>query len=153
MVTHSKELRLQRPTPLLPAHSTSSKMSQKVEFIEPGVLKDRLWTKRHHFLGPLLHCFFNFSRKRRKCVISEEYNAKRGSRPSKCDHFSIQKSLIFNVFVRVPPGVHFWRARVPTYTQKCDFGSPWNFHRAENGFLETAIFDEKVDLCASGCLF
>ena len=44
-------------------------------------------------------------------------------------------------------------ARDTTYTQKCDFGPPWSFHRAENGFLEAAIFDENVDLCVSGRLF
>jgi len=43
--------------------------------------------------------------------------------------------------------------RVPSYTQKCDFGAPWNFRRAENGLLEAVFFDEKVDLSASGCLF
>ena len=41
---------------------------------------------------------FRFFRKGRKCKISEEYNAKRGSEPSKIMDFGIDFSFNFHVF-------------------------------------------------------
>ena len=57
------------------------KPPRKVESINPVILKGHDGSKKHDFWGPFGHPFLDFFRKCRKCVISEEYNAKRGSRP------------------------------------------------------------------------
>ena len=64
--------------------------STKVSFsIEPLAPKDRFFIKKYDFWPPFWHRFFDFFQKWRKCEISEEYNAKRGSEPSKTSHFRI----------------------------------------------------------------
>ena len=63
----------------------------------------------------------------RKCVISEEYNAKRGSEPSKTFDFRFGFSLNFHVFSEPPSRSHFWRVQAPTYPQKCVFGPIFDF--------------------------
>ena len=45
--------------------------------------------KKHDFWLPFWHRFFDFFQKGRKCEINAEYNAKRGSEPSKTSHFRI----------------------------------------------------------------
>ena len=83
------------------------------------VYDDNFWRSFwHRFLNIL-----DFSRKWQKCEISEEYNAKRGSDPSKTFDIRIDCSSNFHVFSEPPPRVHFWRARVPSKAQKCDFGA------------------------------
>ena len=64
--------------------------STKVSFsIDPLALKDRFFIKKSDFWLPFWHRFFNFFQKWRKCEISEEYNAKRGSEPSQIVDFRI----------------------------------------------------------------
>ena len=45
--------------------------------------------KNDNFWPPFWHRFFDLFRKSKKCEISEVYNAKRGSEPSKTCHFRI----------------------------------------------------------------
>ena len=59
------------------------------------------------FRPPFWHRIFVFFRKWRKCEISEEYNAKRGSEPSKTSHFRIDFSSNFHVFSEPPSRGHF----------------------------------------------
>ena len=72
----------------------------------------------------ILFCidFSMFFRKWQKCEISEEYNAKRGSEPSKTFDFRIEFSIHFNVFSEPPSRDHFWKVQAPMYAQKSDFG-------------------------------
>ena len=91
--------------------------------IDPGAPKVGFWSKNLYFWVPFWHRFFDFFRKRRKCVISEEYNAKRASGPSKTFDFRIGFSLIFHVFSEASPKEHFWRVQAPIYAQKYDFGA------------------------------
>ena len=87
------------------------------ESIDPGAPKVGFWSKNLYFWAPFWHRFFDFFRKRRKCVISEEYNAKRGSEPSKTSDFHIVFSLNFHVFSEPPLREHFCCVRVPTCAQ------------------------------------
>ena len=91
--------------------------------IEPLAPKDRFFIKKCDLWHPFLHRFLDFFRKWRKCEISEEYNAKRGSEPSKTSHFRIDFSLNFHVFSEPPPRLHFLTVKVPVYNQKYDFGA------------------------------
>ena len=92
--------------------------STKVSFsIEPLAPKDRFFINNYDFWPPFLHRFFDFFQKWRKCEISEEYNAKRGSEPSKTSHFRLAFSSNFHVFSKTPSRGHFWRAQAPVYTQ------------------------------------
>ena len=69
-----------------------------VESIDHWALKVAFWIKIHDFWVPFWYRFFNFFRKGRKCKISEEYNAKRGSEPSKTIDFRIEFHLILMFF-------------------------------------------------------
>ena len=89
--------------------SNPQKSTKMAESIDPGAPKVRFWSKDLYFWAPFWHRFFDFFRKRRKCVISEEYNAKRGSEPSKTFDFCIVFSLNFHVFSEPPSRDHFWR--------------------------------------------
>ena len=71
--------------------------------------------------------FSTFFQKWRKCEISEEYNAKRGSEPSKTSHFRVDFSLNVHVFSEPPSRDHFWRVQAPVYTQNCVFGPIFDF--------------------------
>ena len=68
------------------------------ESIDHGTPKGGFLIKKHDFGAPFLHRFFDFCQKWRKCEISEEYNAKRGSEPSKTFHFRIDFSSNVRVF-------------------------------------------------------
>ena len=96
----------------------SSKVLFWVELVMPG---DRFSIQKYDFWHPFWHPFFDFFQKWRKCEISEEYNAKRGSGPSKPSHFRIDFPSNFHVFSRPHSGGHFGRVRVPVLVQKCDF--------------------------------
>ena len=100
--------------------------------IDPGAPKVGFWSKNLYFWAPFWHRFFDFFRKRRKCVISEEYNAKRGSEPSKTSDFRIVFSLIFHVFSEPPLREHFCCVRVPTCAQKRDFDRILRTKRSQN---------------------
>ena len=106
--------------------------------------KDHFLTKKEDFWVPFLHHFFDFFRKWRKCEISEEYNAKRGSEPSKTSHFRIDFSLNFHVFSKTPSRGHFWRAQAPVYTQKYDFGAIYDFPRVPKLALGTTFSTNKA---------
>ena len=96
--------------------------STKVRFsVEPVTPKDRFFIQKYDFWHPFWHLFFDFFQKWRKCEISEEYNAKRGSGPSKTFHFRIDFPSNFHVFSRPHFGGHFGRVRAPALAQKCDF--------------------------------
>ena len=88
------------------------------ESIDPWAPKVAFWIKIHDFWALFWYRFFTFFRKWQKCEISEEYNAKRGSEPSKIFDFRIDVSLTFHVFSEPPPRGHFSRVKVPVYTQK-----------------------------------
>ena len=62
------------------------------ESIDPWAPKVAFWIKEHDFGPPFWHRFFDFFRKWQKCEISEEYNAKRGSEPSKTFDFRMDFS-------------------------------------------------------------
>ena len=98
-----------------------------VESIDPWAPKVAFWTKNHNFWAPFWHRFFDFLRKGRKCKISEEYNAKRGSGPSNFMDFGIDFAWYFRVFSKPAPRGHFSRVKVPVYTQKYDFGAIRDF--------------------------
>ena len=87
--------------------SNPQKSTKIAESIDPGAPKVCFWSKNLYFWAPFWHRFFDFFRKRRKCVISEEYNAKRGSEPSKTFDFRIVFSLNFHVFSEPPSRDHF----------------------------------------------
>ena len=87
--------------------SNSQKSTKMAKSIDPGAPKVGFWSKNLYFWAPFWHRFFDFFRKRRKCVISEEYNAKRGSGPSKTFDFRIVFSLNFHVFSEPPSRDHF----------------------------------------------
>ena len=61
---------------------------------------------------------FNFFQKVQKCEISEEYNAKRGSGPSKTFDFRTDFSLTFDVFSALTPRHNFSRVKVPVDAHK-----------------------------------
>ena len=67
--------------------SNPQKSTQMAESIDPVAPKVGFWTKTDNFWHPFWHRFFNDFRKWQKCEISEEYNAKRGSEPSKSIDF------------------------------------------------------------------
>ena len=83
----------------------SSKVLFLVELVMPG---DRFSIQKYDFWHPFWHPFFDFFQKWRKCEISEEYNAKLGSRPSKTFDFPIEISLNFRVFFRTSLQRSFW---------------------------------------------
>ena len=107
--------------------SNHQKWSKRVESIDPGAPKISFWTKNDNLRHPFLHCFFAIFRKWQKCKISEEYNAKRGSEPSKTFDFRIDFSCNFHVFSEPHPRGHFSRVKVPVYNQKYDFGAIHDF--------------------------
>ena len=72
-----------------------------VESIDHWAPKVAFWIKIHDFWSPFWHRLFHFFRKGRKCEISEEYNAKRGSEASKTFDFRIVFSL-FSCFCSNP---------------------------------------------------
>ena len=119
--------------------SNPQKSTKMVLSIDPGAPKARFFMKKHDFWPPFWHRFFDFFRKWRKCEISEEYNAKRGSEPSKTFHFRIDFSSNFHVFSEPPSRGHFWRVQAPVYTQKCDFGAIYDFSRVQKSTLETTL--------------
>ena len=88
--------------------SNHQKSSKIVESIDPGAPRISFWTKKHNFWDPFWHWFFDFFRKWQKCKISEEYNAKRGSEPSKSFDFHIDFTSNVHVFSKPPSGDHFW---------------------------------------------
>ena len=53
----------------------------------PWRVQGSVWDQKTRLSRSFWHRFFDFFKKRRKCEISEEYNAKRGSEPSKTFHF------------------------------------------------------------------
>ena len=65
-------------------------------------------------VGSLFVSFFNYFQKLRKYEINEEYNAKRGSEPSKTLDCCIDFSLNFCVFSKPPSRAHFWRSKRPS---------------------------------------
>ena len=70
---------------------------------------------------------FSFFQKWRKCEISEEYNAKRGSEPSKSSHSGIDFSLIFMFFPNLFYTSFFQGPcadLIPKMRFLTDFGSP-----------------------------
>ena len=84
------------------------------ESIDPGAPKVGFFNKNLYFWAPFWHRFFDFFRKRRKCVISEEYNAKRGSEPSKTCEFRIDFSYFFDVFPNSLPETIFRGSKRPS---------------------------------------
>ena len=107
--------------------------------IDPWVPKVAFLIKIHDFWAPFWHRFFDFFRKWQKCEISEEYNAKRGSEPSKTFDCRIGFSLIVNVFSEFPLGEHFWRITLPTYAQKYDFGTILDPRASKNTHLNNTF--------------
>ena len=107
--------------------SNPPKSTKMALSIDPGASKARLLIKKLDFWPPFWHRFFDFFQKWRKCEISEEYNAKRGSEPSKTFHFRIVFSSNFHVFSEPPPGGHFSRVKVRVVPQTCDFGAICDF--------------------------
>ena len=71
--------------------------------IDPGSPKVRFLIKKLYLWNAFWHTFFYFFRYWRKCVISEEYNAKRGSEQSKTFDFRIDFSSNFYVFSKPTP--------------------------------------------------
>ena len=119
--------------------SNPPKSTKMALSIDPGASKARLLIKKLDFWPPFWHRFFDFFQKWRKCEISEEYNAKRGSEPSKTFHFRIDFSLNFHVFSEPPSWGHFWRVQAPVYTQKYDFGAIYDYPTAQKSALETTF--------------
>ena len=87
--------------------SNRQERPKTMQSIEPWASRERFLIKKHDFRPPFLGRVFDFFRKLRKCEISEEYNAKRPSEPSKTSHFRIDFSSNFHVFSEPPPRGHF----------------------------------------------
>ena len=87
-------------------------------------------------------------RKGRKCKISEEYNAKRGSEPSKFIDFRIDFSSKFHAFSKPPSGDHFQRVQVPTDAQKRDIGPIFALPGVPKSTHGATFSVKKVDLFA-----
>ena len=83
------------------------KSTKMVESIDPWAPKLRFWHQKSAFWHQIWHRFFSLFPKLRKCEISEEYNAKRGSEPSKTFDFRIDFSLFFNDFSEPPSKDNF----------------------------------------------
>ena len=94
--------------------SNPQKSTKMAKSIDPGAPKVGFGSKNLYFWAPFWHRFFDFFRKRRKCVISEEYNAKRGSEPSKTFHFYIDFSSNFHVFPKPLPNSIFGGSKCPS---------------------------------------
>ena len=73
------------------------------------------------------------------CEISEEYNAKRGSEPSKTIDFCIDLSWIFHVFFQTTLQRPSLEVQAPVYTQKCDFGTIYDFLGVQQSTLGTTF--------------
>ena len=69
-----------------------------------------------------------------KCKISEEYNAKHGSEPSKTFDFRVEFSSGLYVFSDLTPRHQFSRVKATVYAHKYDFGPIFDFP----GVQETA---------------
>ena len=85
-------------------------------------------------LGFFLHRILNICRKWQKCEISEEYNAKRASKPSKTFDFHINFSSTVHVFPNAYQNIVFVRLLAAQGHQKVavlnfsgGFGSPLGF--------------------------
>ena len=85
-------------------------------------------------LGYFFHRIKHICRKWQKCEISEEYNAKRASKPSKTFDVHITSSLKFHVFPNAYQNVVFVRLLAAQGHQKVavlkfsgGFGSPLGF--------------------------
>ena len=125
--------------------SSSPKSSKNAESIGPCTPKVGFWIKSDNFWHPFLHRCFNVFRKWQKCEISEEYNAKRGSEPSKTFDFGIDFSYKFFVFSNPPPRGRFSTVKVPGYTQKGDFGAIRDFPGRRKRFLGAAFLSKNAD--------
>ena len=112
--------------------------------IDSWTSKVRFLIKKHDFRAPFLYLFFNYFQKWRKCEISEEYNAKRGSEPSKTSHFRVDFSSFFHLFSEPPSWGHFWRAQAPVYIQKYDLGAICDFSRGQKSTLGTTFSTNKA---------
>ena len=95
-----------------------------------------LLTNKQDFGGPFVHRFCVFIQKLQNYEISEEYNAKRGSEPTKTLAFRIDVSLSFHVFCDPSLGEHFWRVKVPTYAKKMQFWSNFGSMGVQKHALE-----------------
>ena len=82
--------------------SNDQKSTKIAKSIDPVPPKVRFWSKNQDFRVSFWHSFFDIFPKWRKCVISEEYNAKRGSEPSKTFDCRVGFSLIVHVFFPNP---------------------------------------------------
>ena len=71
-----------------------------------------------------------------KCEISEEYNAKRGSEPSKTFDFRIDFSLNFDVFPNSLPDTIFRGSKCPAMLTNTIFDRFSIFQRSQNRSLE-----------------
>ena len=88
----------------------ASKSSQRPPEGPKALAPRAIW-----LLRSFLHWFFDFFfQKWRKCEISEAYNAKRGSEPSKTFHFRIVFSSNFHVFPKPLPNSIFGGSKCPS---------------------------------------
>ena len=76
----------------------ASKINQNGRINQLTSAQGPFFDKKTRLLASLLASFFRFFRKLRKCVISEEYSAKRGSEPSKTFDYRFDFSLNLHVF-------------------------------------------------------
>ena len=87
--------------------SNRLKPVEVAESIDRGASKAHFFIKKQVFWEPIWLHFFVFFQKLRKCEISEEYNAKRASEPSKTFHFGIDVSSHFRCFSEPSPRANF----------------------------------------------
>ena len=93
--------------------------------------------------------FLIFFRKWRKCEINEEYNAKRGSEPSKSIDFCIVFSLNFHVFPN-PSRRAFLEGPSADLGSKVRFWSDFRFSQGPKMTPWSDIFSQKVDIALPG---
>ena len=86
---------------------------------------------------------FLFFRKWRKCEISEEYNAKHASEPSKTSHIRIHFSFNFHVFSRTPSQRPFLEGASARQSSKVRFWSGFRFFKGLKIEPWSSIFNQK----------
>ena len=106
------------------------------ESIDPWAPKVAFSIKIHDFWAPFWHRFFDFFRKWQKCEISEEYNAKRGSEPSKTMYFCIDFSSNFHVFSNPLPEIIFRGTLRRSRPKHLIFNGFWHPARSQNNPFE-----------------
>ena len=111
------------------------------ESIDHGTTRGGFLIKKHDFWAPFFRRFFDFCQKWRKCEISEEYNAKRGSEPSKPSIFASIFHQMF-MFFQNPFQTAFLEGPSARLASKVRFWSDFRFSRGHKIDPWGAIFGQ-----------